>query len=176
MTCPEVEAVLAAFADGELRGDEMRHVARHLATCPGCEAASARLERLQQAVRSAVLEATGESDTRAVWAALAPRLAATAPWRWSWLVGMVKRPLQGALPVPVWVGGAAAAVLLAGALLWTGGWRYPGEADAPPTLAQARIDSLEAPGNVRVWNRADSGTLVIWIEDDGAMNVERLDP
>lgn len=176
MTCTEVESVLAAFVDGELCGTEMRRVARHLAACPGCEAASARMERLQETVRGAVLSAAGEPDAQAVWRAIAPHLPALRPSWWSWVADVVRRPVRAGVPVPLWAGGVAAAVLVGGLLLWAGGWGESPGVGGPSTLnQQARIDSLEAPGNVRVWNRADTGAIVIWV-DDGGMNVERLDP
>lgn len=36
MTCRQTEALLSALVDGELRGDQMRAVRRHLEGCPAC--------------------------------------------------------------------------------------------------------------------------------------------
>jgi anti-sigma factor RsiW len=180
MTCGEVGKVLEAFVDGELPGSSMRAVARHLANCAACESVSAHFERVQEALRHTVLSAASEPAAEAFWNTIAPRLGSARRPLWAWLGSMFQRPWADGLPVPVWVGGAAAAVLIATVLLWSGGW--PGGPSPDPHYEgrlvlrqQARIDSLEAAGNVRVWNQPGTGALVIWV-DDGGLNVERLDP
>ncbi len=176
MTCDEIDGVLTPFIDGELHGDAMREVARHLVRCARCEAEAVHLERLQASIRGAVNVATGNVDLRAAWSAIASRLDPDpVPW---W--GLTAR-LEGwrAMPLrfPLVVGGAAAAALAAVLLLSQGTREERGKFVPPPhTLAQqARIDSLSASGNVRIWNTADTGAVVIWVDDAG-MNVERLDP
>lgn len=176
MTCDEVDAILTAFVDGELRGGEMRDVARHLVQCRPCEAESAELERVQRRVRDAVALAVAVPDAGRFWSDLArgldpprrpvrARLAVTAQ---GWQATAFARPL--------WIGSAIAAVLVLGLMLSALGPEDP----SPPRNAlvsaeQARIDALEAPGNVRVWNTADRGALVIWVDDAG-FNMEPLDP
>jgi anti-sigma factor RsiW len=175
MTCAEIEALLDAFFDGELRGDDMRGVARHLAGCPKCEAASVRMEQVQGAVRSAVLAEAREVDASAFWADLSLRLE---PQR----RGLLER-LRALLPDPefsplrsplIWAGTAATVALAIGLALSQWGWRDAGPPVRGRQIAQfSRIESLES-GNVRVWNKPESDTLVIWVDDQG-LGVERLD-
>ena len=173
MTCTEVEKLLEAFVDGELPGGAMRETARHLARCPSCETMAIRLERVQEAVRQAVLGEVGEPDTVASWNLIAPRLAASSslpPWRERF--GSLRERLRfRGLPAPVWIGTAAAAIVAA--LLWAGGGQPPGDRSQGFQLLarQARIDLLDASSNVRVWNQPDSGALVIWV-DEQHPNVE----
>jgi anti-sigma factor RsiW len=182
MTCDETDVLLTAFVDGELRGGEMRDVARHLAQCRRCEAESAELECVQRRVRDAVALAVAVPDADRFWGDLArgldssrrpvrARVAVTAN---GWRAAVFARPL--------WIGSAIAAVLVVALMLSALGPEDPipprnalVSADPAGQARQARIDALEAPGNVRVWNTADRGALVIWVDDAG-FNMEPLDP
>ena len=171
MTCGEVESVLTAFMDGELRGDEMRHVACHLARCVDCEAASTRLERLQQSIRGAIMAQVDKvPNLQVVWDGIASQLGAPTRSLRERLATLADRVNWG-VPAPVWVGSAMAAALVGGILLWSSPEREP---ERRTRQSYARIDYLKARDNVRVWKQ-ESGTLVIWVDDEG-MNVERLDP
>jgi hypothetical protein len=55
MNCEACRSLLSGFLDGALAGDQADQVARHLATCAGCQEELAGLERADRAV--AVLEA-----------------------------------------------------------------------------------------------------------------------
>lgn len=174
MTCSEIEALLDAFFDGELRGEDMRIVARHLAGCPTCEAASVRMERLQGAVRNAVLAEVRGVEASAFWAELSLRLE--SPGR-----GILERlrafiPDRGFMVArsPLVWAGTAAAVLAVGLALSKWGWQDGAHPVSGPQIAQfSGIESLES-GNVRVWNKPESDTLVIWVDDQG-LGMERLD-
>ncbi|MGH9557176.1 MAG: anti-sigma factor family protein [Terriglobales bacterium] len=52
MTCTQARSTFSAYLDGVLTGSEMQGVARHLETCPGCEAEYRMLARTQELVRS----------------------------------------------------------------------------------------------------------------------------
>lgn len=177
MTCSEIEALLDAFFDGELRGEDMRSVARHLAGCPKCETASVGMERLQGALRNAVLAEVHGADAGAFWTDLSLRLEPQGR-------GILER-LRALLPDRgftvarsplVWAGTAATVALTVGLALglsrW--GWRDGGQPVRGAQIAQfSGIESLES-GNVRVWNKPESDTLVIWVDDQG-LGMERLD-
>jgi hypothetical protein len=62
-------------------------------------------------------------------------------------------------------------------LLGVGWGQIAGSPDKSPQLLaqQTRIDELEAPGNVHVWNAPGSGATVIWVDEEG-LSVEALDP
>lgn len=174
MTCRDVYAVLEPFVDGELRGDLMREVARHLATCRPCEGMTIELEHIQKAVRQAVIGAAGEVDTRAAWLAVASQLDAV-PTLGSRVRAFIESLQVVRIPVPVLVGGAA--IALVALLLWRDGAQIPGDPGAGEQLASqtARIDQLDAPGSVRVWNAPETGATVIWVNEEG-LSVEHLDP
>jgi anti-sigma factor RsiW len=174
MTCRDVQSVLEPFVDGELRGDQMREVARHLATCSPCEGVTIELEHVQKALREAVIGAAGHVDPTAAWAALAAQLDA-APTLTSRVRTFIESLQIPRIPMPVLVGGAA--VALAALLLWREGEQIPGDPGGGQQLASqtARIDQLEAPGNVRVWNAPETGATVIWVDEEG-LSVEHLDP
>jgi anti-sigma factor RsiW len=174
MTCSEIQALLDAFLDGELRGEEMRSVARHLAVCPTCEAESLRMERLQGAVRSAVLAAVPAVDARVFWNRLAPRLEPPGRGILRRLRTLVPDRRFAAARSPLLWAGAAAAVLALGLMLSRWDRRDGGPTVRGPQIAQfSGIESLRS-GNVRVWNRPESDTLVIWVDDQG-LAMERLD-
>jgi anti-sigma factor RsiW len=178
MTCDQVDGALASFIDGELHGDAMREIARHVVRCPRCEAQTVELERLQAAIRGAVAAATEAVDVGAAWSAIASRLG-PQPVGWRERLGALfeswpRRPLLR----PVMAGGAVAVALTAALVLLLGGGEEEGGTPAPVPQAlaqQARIDTLTATGNVRIWNTADAGAVVIWVDDAG-VNVEGLDP
>jgi len=174
MTCRDVHVVLEPFVDGELRGDLMREVARHLATCSLCEGMTIEVERVQEALRQTVIGAAGEVDTTAAWAAVAPHLDA-APTLGSRVRAFIESVRIPRIPMPVLLGGAA--VALVALLLWRDGEQIPGDPGAGEQLASqtARIDQLDAPGNVRVWNAPETGATVIWVNEEG-LSVEHLDP
>ncbi len=52
MTCKQARSTFSVYLDGILTGSEMQGVARHLDTCPGCEAEYRALARTQELVRS----------------------------------------------------------------------------------------------------------------------------
>jgi hypothetical protein len=52
MTCTQARSTFSVYLDGVLTGSEMQSVARHLETCPGCEAEYRMLARTQVLVRS----------------------------------------------------------------------------------------------------------------------------
>ncbi|MGH9555672.1 MAG: anti-sigma factor family protein, partial [Terriglobales bacterium] len=52
MTCTQARSTFSVYLDGVLTGNEMQGVARHLESCPGCEAEYRRLARTQELVRS----------------------------------------------------------------------------------------------------------------------------
>ena len=174
MTCGEIETLLDAFFDGELSGEEMRSVARHLAGCPTCETASVRIERVQGAVRSAVLAQVPAIDAKAFWGDLYPRLEPSGR-------GLLQR-LRAVIPDGGWTmarsplmwAGTAAAALAVGLALSRWGWHDGGDPVRGPQVAQfSGIESLKS-GNVRVWNEPESDTLVIWVDDQG-LGMERLE-
>jgi anti-sigma factor RsiW len=176
MTCGEVEPLLSGFADGELPGQQMRDVARHLAACRHCEEESGRLDRLQATLRRVVLAGVESSDAAAFWESIAPRLQdPAAPSRRLLARAWASRAGWG-VPAPVWVGGALAAALLAGVFLSGRGDDAGAPGQAPAQIAsRSRIDSIVVPGNVTVRNTPESDTLIIWVDADG-LAVERLDP
>jgi anti-sigma factor RsiW len=175
MTCGEVRNILEPFFDGELPGAHMREVARHLAACRPCEGAAVRLEHAQEAVRQAVLSAVGQPNTEAAWNAVASQLDQPAPSFAGRLLGLVRGLAVPRIPAPMLVGGAAAALGMF--LLWAGWGQIAEVPDGNPQLLaqQTRIDELEAPGSVHVWNAPGSGATVIWVDEEG-LSVETLDP
>ena len=52
MTCKQAHSTFSVYLDGALAGSEMQSIARHLETCPGCEAEYRMLARTQELVRS----------------------------------------------------------------------------------------------------------------------------
>jgi anti-sigma factor RsiW len=175
MICGEVREILESFFDGELPGAHMRDVARHLATCRPCEGAAVRLERAQEIVRQAVLGVVGQPNTDAAWNAIASQLDDPAPSFAGRLLDFVRAMAVPRIPAPMMVGGAA--VVVGVFLLWAGWRQIPAVPDRDPQLLaqQTRIDELEAPGNVHVWNAPGSGATVIWVDEEG-LSVETLDP
>ncbi len=177
MTCAEIEPLLDAFFDGELRGEDMRSVARHLAACPECEKASVRMEHLQGALRHAVLAEVRGADASAFWSDLSSRLE---PQRRGLLERLRAVLPDGGFVVPrsplVWAGTAATLALAVGLALGLSRWgaRDGGKPTRGAQIAQfSGIESLES-GGVRVWNKPESDTLVIWVDDQG-LGMERLD-
>lgn len=51
VSCAAVGAHLGAFADGELRGDLLRRVSKHVEACPGCAASVVETGQLGEALR-----------------------------------------------------------------------------------------------------------------------------
>lgn len=179
MNCRDVLGVIEAFFDGELRGAEMREVARHLAACPPCEARAVELEQGQEALQRAVAAtADGGVDARAAWAAVAAELDTADPTFRERVRAFLDSLQIPRVPVPVLIGGLA--VVLVALLFWRDGEQLPGEpgaggAQQVATGGYTRIDELKAPGNVQVWNAPDGGATVIWVDEEG-LSVEQLDP
>ena len=181
MTCEGVSAVLTPFVDGELHGDEMREVARHLVRCPACETESASLERLQRAIRGAVAGVMPDAiDANAFWQGVASGIAREAPPAPQPIAAAVRRLRAAPNQLRLVIAGGLAAGLVAALLLsGDGGRGVDGRQTPAPArnllAQQSRIDSLAAPGNVRILNPTDSGALVIWVGDTG-MAGERFEP
>ena len=93
MTCSSVEPLLEALLDGELDAGQQAQVREHLATCPSCAAAFARLERLREDLRSPSLyfrapESLGRrvaSALRSVPSELPQTHRAATSWPWKWI-------------------------------------------------------------------------------------------
>ncbi len=64
--CSEMAILLGAFGDGELTGEEMREVARHLAQCQGCEAVLGDYAALGDRVRATAWEPSLENFAESV--------------------------------------------------------------------------------------------------------------
>ncbi len=98
---------LAAWVDGTLDAPLARDVACHVATCPACHAAAARLREETDALRQAL---GGDKAPAHLWARISTQLAAepVPPARWVALRARLARPRVAA---------AVAAVLLVGVLL-----------------------------------------------------------
>jgi anti-sigma factor RsiW len=178
MTCSDVAKVLELFVDGELPGRTMRDVAVHLSRCQACARSNEGFEQLQEMVRATVVAEVGEPDGEAFWMAIAPRLTGGRPPLGVRLRGVAGRVVARRAPTPLWAaaGIAAAAVVAAAAFLWPGGAERGGEVARRPGVEQARIDSLDARGGVRVWNDPHSDAIVIWVADDGGLSAERVEP
>jgi hypothetical protein len=133
------------------------------------------MEHVQGALRSAVLAEVREVDASAFWADLSLRLeperrgllGRLRAWLPDREFSMPRSPLM-------WAGTAATVALAIGLALSRWGWRDSGPPVRGRQIAQfSRIESVES-GNVRVWDKPESDTLVIWVDDQG-LGVERLD-
>jgi anti-sigma factor RsiW len=171
--CEDAQGLLGGFFDGELPGDAMRDVARHLASCSSCEAVTTKFEDVRKALRQAIETTMGQPDMETAWRSIAPRLGVPRRRLRERLSTFIEQLSFGGVPAPVVLGAATAAAVAI--VLWATNGSIPGDTTEHQQIAQTRIDSLDAPGSVSVWNQPDNGALVIWVDSDG-MNVETLGP
>lgn len=164
MTCPDVEQLLDAFVDTELPPPRLLDVARHAATCAGCDGAIREVAALRQAVARLVEGEAGALDLSGIW----PAVAAA--------IGSRPTPRASVVPlhrkVPVW---GVMLALAASVFVWIGG---PARAPVPdkqlaslPSSAPLRtmrssnhadIDRL-AGKDIAVRREPKSGTTIIWV-------------
>ncbi len=70
MTCPEIEQLLDAFVDSELRPPQLLEVAQHAASCAACEVAIGELTAMRQSVAALVEQESSRLDLSRVWPAV----------------------------------------------------------------------------------------------------------
>jgi anti-sigma factor RsiW len=151
MRCEEVLNQLAAFSSGELPADVRQVVQAHLAECPACRAALARVDAL-----AGVLAST---QTPPVPAGFAARVTAAARQRREAEPLVAWNPLRWWRLVPAPMHAAAAAVLVIGlAVGLLMGWTTLLARQAPPAQAAAPADPLDAY-NLDYLGDAPSGSL-----------------
>ncbi len=141
MTHEQIQELLSAYIDGDLRPDERDEVQAHLEGCAECREELALLELTVEALHDlpdieapagfadAVLDRVEAEAPTVATAAGARSDAKVIPFRRARRAALVAAPL--AL--------AAAAVLVVGVVWWTAPWRYvtTSGADQPLTVAEA---------------------------------------
>lgn len=185
--CDDIAQLLGAFQDGELPPHGMREVARHLASCKGCEQAAESYSAIGRMLRDAAPTPDLEGFAGAVLARL-ENLRPSLLTRFShWLDA--RRERFGLVSAMAFA--AAAAVLtiaiatpLAHYMLSAGDHAAQmaardvhavarQAANAPAALASAAgsepgviISKLETSNpDVAVWSEPTQGTTVIWLPD-----------
>jgi anti-sigma factor RsiW len=157
MTCADVAEVLDAFVDAELPPPMLVAVARHAATCGGCEQLVRELTAAHDALERTVNAEAEALDLGAVWPAVA-RAADRIDARRRWL--------RRARTAPVWGVGLAAAIAL---FFLQSPVREPVHMAARPKPNQAVFERIDSGGN-RFELRRDRkyGTTLIMVSADQA--------
>jgi anti-sigma factor RsiW len=163
MTCPDVEQLLDAFVDTELPPPQLLDVARHAATCPGCDGTIRALSELRASVAALVEREARQLDLSRVWPAVEKAIRLRAPRRAR--IAALRRASPSA---PLWAGLMALAASL---FFWFSGpstqpLRGKQIAMAPTRAARsfnhADIDRL-AGKDIAVRREHKSGTTIIWV-------------
>lgn len=147
--CPD-EALLSAYADGELPDDRRAGIARHLEACPRCQGTVRAFAALTGKVGALDAPALDPAAKERLWERV--REAAPAPSRPARVIRFRWAPIAVA---------AAAVFLFAVIVLWA---RPVGDVP-PPIPPVARVESPErAPVEVEVYD--DSTVIMMAVGDD----------
>jgi hypothetical protein len=82
MNCLSIRAHLEAFADGELRGDALRRVSKHVESCASCANDVAETRSLGDALRSRVAPGSADEDLAGLADGVVSRIKAEARESW----------------------------------------------------------------------------------------------
>jgi anti-sigma factor RsiW len=175
--CAEIRDSIGAWLDGELSGPQADIVRGHLESCRSCDEQRRQLQKLDNALKSALESEVSQLDAQALWWGVRQRIEARRPWytglmEWP---GLLFRPPSLAWMVPALI------LLLIGTLYF--GPVLPGWVGGGPRNNFATVESIDAYGrNVALWRENESKTTVIWIyqnpdgENEGSGETENKGP
>lgn len=135
MTCDEAGALLDAFIDGELPGEQLLDVARHAGGCAVCDATVRKLSAMRHSLAGSLDAEAASLDLAGVWSAVSSGVAREDARRTS---------IRRWRAAPAWAAGLAMA---AGAMLWL---------STPPAREVQRVAAARPRPNQAVIDRLDS--------------------
>ncbi|HWP60639.1 MAG TPA: zf-HC2 domain-containing protein [Candidatus Acidoferrales bacterium] len=150
--------LLSACLDGEVEAPTAKRVQGHLERCPSCRAELARLERLDDVLKSALQARASEASWQTIWPKVATRIGERAWWprRLRDYLGLDALRLR-----PAWL--VSAAVALGVALLGVATYLT----DFRTRNNFAFVESIDGHGaNIALFREAETRTTVIWLFED----------
>lgn len=132
--CKQVRSTFSVYLDGALTGSEMQSVARHLGTCPECEAEYRMLARTQELVRALGPAKAPPDLALRLRVALSQEASRSFPRQWAAFL-LTLRQSVNAMMVSA-TASVASAVIFFGLLvgLYTAPGRVAGTHDVPTML------------------------------------------
>lgn len=156
--CEKIEEILGDWLDGELSLADSDAVRDHVTGCADCRAAQWRLEKMNLALRDALISDVQKIEFESFWRALERRIEAKASWSApirNWAGGLFTAQ-KAAWAVP------AAIVAVLGVVsvnFYFTGWR-----GGSARNDYASVDSIDAHGrSVALLREDDTHTMVIWL-------------
>ena len=134
MICKQARSTFSVYLDGALAGSEMQSVARHLETCPGCEAEYRMLARTQELVRSLGPAKAPPDLALRLRVALSQEVSRSFTHRWSAFLPTLRHSVNAMMVSAT--ASVASAVIFFGLLigLYTTPGRVAGAHDVPTML------------------------------------------
>ncbi len=149
MSCPQTQAQLTAYLDGELDGDDGTVVRGHLRTCAECRDVAAA----EAALRDGLRALPTLDPPAAMWAGVQARLAASEvaeSRRPGWRRALERRfgssgSVWTAMASPRGIAGGLAVAVLAGVLVWRARQPVVGEVASVPSSATHVVIAVPSP-------------------------------
>ncbi len=171
LSCPDAQAMLPLFADGELEAHLVQAVAAHGARCPRCDRELQRLERLQAMLREHVERQLAGITAPDLWSRILARLPereVRVPWWQRWYGAATEWRWQ---PQVLWPALALVVLVTLTTLLLLRVQPRTGPTSPTTVLAglepPALIDFLEADVNsVAVMDDWQHHTTVLWVSEE----------
>jgi anti-sigma factor RsiW len=168
--CESIRQSIGRWFDGELNPTESESVRAHVADCAQCSEARRQLEKIQLALKGALLSEAQKIEFLPFWRAVQLRIAEKRTWyqdavEWARDVFPVSRA--------AWAVPAVIALLLVVLSLesYFPGWRWGGARNNFATVES--IDAYER--NVALLRENESKTTVIWLYQDQEGDNETTD-
>jgi len=160
MNCQYTRERLGSWLDQELNSIEVKQVEEHVKACPDCQKEKVQLERLSEALKSALETTAARVAFDEVWTRVREGLIDDDPWyrKVAHGLGGILAPRRIAWMVP------AVAILIVAIMSI---FDFLPEVSIGSKHAFTSVDSINSYGkNVGVFRESETRTTVIWLFED----------
>ena len=155
--CEGIRESIGSWLDGELSAAESESVRAHLVSCTDCGETRRRLEKMQLALKAALISQAPQIEFMSFWRGVERRINQKRAWYddlLDWSRGLF------AAPRVAWMVPAVIGILLV--LASTDVWRLGGSRNS-----FASVESIDAYGrSVALLREQETKTTVIWLYQD----------
>ena len=155
--CEGIRESIGSWLDGELSAAESESVRAHLVSCTDCGETRRRLEKMQLALKAALISQAPQIEFMSFWRGVERRINQKQAWYddlLDWSRGLF------AAPRVAWMVPAVIGILLV--LASTDVWRLGGSRNS-----FASVESIDAYGrSVALLREQETKTTVIWLYQD----------